>query len=55
MKMNKYKIIVEEVGTAVVEIEAEDEFVAEDIAMEKWGEGEYDGLMIRDISIIVEQ
>jgi hypothetical protein len=53
--MNKYKIIVEEVGTAIVEIEAEDEFQAEDIAMEKWGEGEYDGLMIRDISIIVEQ
>ena len=53
--MNKYKIIVEEVGTAIVEVEAEDEFQAEDIAMDMWGSGEYDGLMIRDISIIVEQ
>jgi hypothetical protein len=54
MKMSKHKIIVEEVGTAILEIEAEDEFVAEDIAMDMWGNGEYDGLMVRDISIIVE-
>ena len=53
-KMKTFKIIVEEVGTAIVEVKAKDEFEAEDIAMDKWGNGEYDMLMMRDISIIVE-
>jgi hypothetical protein len=54
MKMSKYKIIVEEVGTAIVEIEAEDEFQAEDIAIDMWGNGDLDGLMMRDVSVTVE-
>lgn len=53
-KMKTFRVIVEEVGTAVVEVQAKDEFEAEDIAMEKWGEGDYDGYMMRDISITVD-
>ena len=52
--MSKFKIIVEEVGTAIIEVEAEDEFMAEDIAMDMWGNGDLDGLMMRDVSVTVE-
>jgi len=52
--MSKFKIIVEEVGTAIIEVEAEDEFMAEGIAMDKWGNGDLDGLMMRDVSVTVE-
>jgi hypothetical protein len=53
-KMKTFRVIVEQVGTAVVEVKAEDEFEAEDIAMDKWGNGEYDGYMMHDISITVD-
>jgi len=52
--MSKHKIIVEEVGTAILEIEAEDEFEAEDIAMEMWSNGGLDIVMMRDVSVTVE-
>lgn len=52
--MSKYKIIVEEVGTAIVEIEAEDEFVAEDIAIDMWGNGDLEPFLIRDVSATIE-
>lgn len=55
MKMSKHKVIVEEVATAILEIEAEDEFEAEDIAMEMWSNGGLDVVMMRDVSVTVEQ
>jgi hypothetical protein len=52
--MSKYKIIVEEVATAIVEVEADDEFQAEDIGMDMWGNGDLEGFMMRDVSVTVE-
>ncbi len=52
--MTKYKIIVEEVATAIVEVEAEDEFMAEDIGMDMWGNGDLEPFFIRDVSVTVE-
>ena len=52
--MSKYSIKVEQVGYTVVEVEAEDEFQAEDIAMEMWGNGELDHLFMFDVQLIVE-
>jgi hypothetical protein len=54
MKMSKYSIKVEQVGYTVVEVEAEDEFQAEDIAMEMWGNGELDHLFAFDVQLIVD-
>ena len=51
--MANYSIKIEEVNLWNVEIEAEDEFEAEDIARVMWSNGEL-GYCYSDVSVIVE-
>jgi len=52
--MSSYRVKVEQVSYCVVDVEAEDEFDAESVAIEMWGDGELDGLFHHDVQIIIE-
>jgi hypothetical protein len=52
--MNSYRVKVEQTSYCVVEVKAEDEFDAEAVAIEMWGDGDLDGLFQHDVQIIIE-
>lgn len=52
--MNNYTVKIEQTSVAIVNIKAEDEFEAEDIALDMWGSAELEQLFQHDVQVIVE-